>query len=179
MSNALAAAARGLRSAECKRLAPRDTESRIRAGRAQHPGSSRAPHSAADARHVSGLLVAGLRQVRWLPWRHDRCPVNLTAALASFDEVYSPRIVARMDAYDIRVDTLRASTWWHVHDDTDEFFLASTAGSMSRSAALTAARQPSRCSRVTVRRAERDRPQALVTGWLDTDIRAVGHIRHR
>jgi len=33
----------------------------------------------------------------------DNMPVNLTTALASFDEVYSPRIVARMNDYDVRI----------------------------------------------------------------------------
>jgi tRNA-Thr(GGU) m(6)t(6)A37 methyltransferase TsaA len=50
-------------------------------------------------------------------------PVNLTAALASFDEVYSPRIVARMNDYDVRVAHARGAHVWHVHEDTDEFFL--------------------------------------------------------
>jgi len=48
-------------------------------------------------------------------------PVNLTAALASFDEVYSPRIVARMNDYDVRVARARGDHVWHVHEDTDEF----------------------------------------------------------
>ena len=50
-------------------------------------------------------------------------PMNLTAALASFDEVYSPRIVARMNDYDVRVAHARGDHVWHVHEDTDEFFL--------------------------------------------------------
>jgi mannose-6-phosphate isomerase-like protein (cupin superfamily) len=50
-------------------------------------------------------------------------PVNLTAALASFEEVYSPRIVARMNDYDVRVAHARGEHVWHVHEDTDEFFL--------------------------------------------------------
>ena len=50
-------------------------------------------------------------------------PVNLTTALASFEEVYSPRIVARMNDYDVRVAHARGEHVWHVHDDTDEFFL--------------------------------------------------------
>ena len=50
-------------------------------------------------------------------------PVNLTAALASFDEVYSPRIVTRVNDYDVRVAHVRGEHVWHVHDDTDEFFL--------------------------------------------------------
>ena len=50
-------------------------------------------------------------------------PVNLTLALASFDEVYSPRIVTRVNDYDVRVAHVRGEHVWHVHDDTDEFFL--------------------------------------------------------
>lgn len=50
-------------------------------------------------------------------------PVNLAEALASFDEVYSPRIVARMNDYDVRIAHTKGEHVWHVHDDTDEFFL--------------------------------------------------------
>ena len=50
-------------------------------------------------------------------------PVNLTAALASFDDVYSPRIVARMNDYDVRIAHARGEHVWHAHADTDEFFL--------------------------------------------------------
>jgi mannose-6-phosphate isomerase-like protein (cupin superfamily) len=50
-------------------------------------------------------------------------PVNLTEALASFDDVYSPRIVARMNDYDVRIAHTAGEHVWHVHDETDEFFL--------------------------------------------------------
>ncbi|MEM9713584.1 MAG: cupin domain-containing protein, partial [Actinomycetota bacterium] len=50
-------------------------------------------------------------------------PVNLTLALRSFDEVYSPRIIARMNDYDVRIAKTLGDHVWHVHDDTDEFFL--------------------------------------------------------
>jgi mannose-6-phosphate isomerase-like protein (cupin superfamily) len=50
-------------------------------------------------------------------------PVNLTEALASFQDVYSPRIVARMNDYDVRIAHVRGEHVWHAHDDTDEFFL--------------------------------------------------------
>ncbi|MEM9467601.1 MAG: cupin domain-containing protein [Actinomycetota bacterium] len=50
-------------------------------------------------------------------------PVNLSEALASFDDVYSPRIVATMNDYDVRVAHTLGDHVWHVHDDTDEFFL--------------------------------------------------------
>ncbi|MGX7678950.1 cupin domain-containing protein [Jatrophihabitans sp. DSM 45814] len=53
----------------------------------------------------------------------ESAAVNLTKALASFDEVYSPRIVARMNDYDVRVAHTLGEHIWHVHEDTDEFFL--------------------------------------------------------
>jgi mannose-6-phosphate isomerase-like protein (cupin superfamily) len=49
--------------------------------------------------------------------------VNLTAALATFDDVYSPRIVARMNDYDVRIAHAKGEHVWHTHEDTDEFFL--------------------------------------------------------
>lgn len=50
-------------------------------------------------------------------------PVNLSNALRSFDEVYSPRIVTRMNDYDVRIAHVKGEHVWHVHEDTDEFFL--------------------------------------------------------
>ena len=50
-------------------------------------------------------------------------PVNLSQALASFDAVYSPRIVARMNDYDVKVAHVKGDHVWHVHEDTDELFL--------------------------------------------------------
>lgn len=50
-------------------------------------------------------------------------PVNLTEALDSFDEIYSPRVVATMNDYDVRVAKTLGDHVWHAHDDTDEFFL--------------------------------------------------------
>jgi mannose-6-phosphate isomerase-like protein (cupin superfamily) len=50
-------------------------------------------------------------------------PINLSNALRSFDEIYSPRIVTRMNDYDVRVAHVKGEHVWHVHADTDEFFL--------------------------------------------------------
>ena len=50
-------------------------------------------------------------------------PVNLITALASFDDVYSPRIVGRINDYDVRIAHTKGEHVWHVHEDTDEFFL--------------------------------------------------------
>ncbi|MFC8362638.1 cupin domain-containing protein [Streptomyces griseorubiginosus] len=50
-------------------------------------------------------------------------PVSLPTALASFTERWSPRIVTAVNDYDVRVTHVEGEHLWHVHDDTDEFFL--------------------------------------------------------
>lgn len=50
-------------------------------------------------------------------------PVALADALASFSELWSPRIVTRVNDYDVRVAKVHGEHVWHVHDTTDEFFL--------------------------------------------------------
>jgi mannose-6-phosphate isomerase-like protein (cupin superfamily) len=50
-------------------------------------------------------------------------PLALAAVLASFDTVWSPRIVTRVNDYDVRVAKVAGEHVWHRHDNTDEFFL--------------------------------------------------------
>lgn len=50
-------------------------------------------------------------------------PINLTEALDSFEAVYSPRVIATMNDYDVRVAHTLGEHVWHAHSDTDEFFL--------------------------------------------------------
>jgi mannose-6-phosphate isomerase-like protein (cupin superfamily) len=50
-------------------------------------------------------------------------PVNLHQALATFTDIYSPRIVGRVNDYDIKIAHTRGEHVWHVHEHTDEFFL--------------------------------------------------------
>ncbi|MEU7900276.1 cupin domain-containing protein [Nonomuraea sp. NPDC049152] len=50
-------------------------------------------------------------------------PIGLSKALASFDALWSPRIVTRVNDYDVRVAKVEGEHLWHAHDDTDEFFL--------------------------------------------------------
>jgi mannose-6-phosphate isomerase-like protein (cupin superfamily) len=50
-------------------------------------------------------------------------PIDLTAALARFDQLWSPRIVARVNDYDVRVAKVAGEHIWHAHAHTDEFFL--------------------------------------------------------
>jgi mannose-6-phosphate isomerase-like protein (cupin superfamily) len=55
--------------------------------------------------------------------RMTATPVNLPQALAAFADVYSPRIVGRVNDYDVRIAHALGEHVWHVHDHTDEFFL--------------------------------------------------------
>lgn len=50
-------------------------------------------------------------------------PINLDAVLASFDDLWMPRIVTQMNDYDVRVAKVQGEFVWHVHEDTDELFL--------------------------------------------------------
>ncbi|MEU6734358.1 cupin domain-containing protein [Streptomyces physcomitrii] len=47
----------------------------------------------------------------------------LAEALASFDALWSPRVVTRVNDYDVRLAKVEGEHLWHVHEDTDEFFL--------------------------------------------------------
>ncbi len=50
-------------------------------------------------------------------------PVNLGQALKAFSDIYSPRIVGRVNDYDVRIAHTAGEHVWHVHEHTDEFFL--------------------------------------------------------
>ena len=50
-------------------------------------------------------------------------PISLATALASFEQLWSPRIVTSVNDYDVRIAKVHGEHVWHTHDDTDEFFL--------------------------------------------------------
>jgi mannose-6-phosphate isomerase-like protein (cupin superfamily) len=50
-------------------------------------------------------------------------PIPLAQALASFDALWSPRIVTAVNDYDVRIAKVQGEHVWHVHEHTDEFFL--------------------------------------------------------
>ena len=50
-------------------------------------------------------------------------PVDLAQALGSFQDLWSPRIVTRVNDYDVRIAKVAGEHVWHVHENTDEFFL--------------------------------------------------------
>lgn len=57
-------------------------------------------------------------------------PVDLAAVLCSFTEPWSPRTVATMNDYDLRVVKTHGEFTWHSHPKTDEVFLV-LAGSLT------------------------------------------------
>ena len=50
-------------------------------------------------------------------------PIDLAAKLATFTEAWQPRTVSLFNGHDVMVAKLRGQYHWHVHDDTDDFFL--------------------------------------------------------
>jgi mannose-6-phosphate isomerase-like protein (cupin superfamily) len=52
-----------------------------------------------------------------------RDKINLAEKLAAFDEPWRPKIVARLNDYDVLVVKVKGEFVWHKHDETDDFFL--------------------------------------------------------
>ena len=53
----------------------------------------------------------------------DMEAVNLDAMLARFAEHWSPKKIAQINDYDVRIVKVQGEFTWHKHADTDEFFL--------------------------------------------------------
>lgn len=53
---------------------------------------------------------------------HDAA-VDLSAAFASFDEVFAPRRVAHVNDLVVKIARIHGEFVWHRHDETDELFL--------------------------------------------------------
>jgi mannose-6-phosphate isomerase-like protein (cupin superfamily) len=49
--------------------------------------------------------------------------VDIREKLSLFSEHWSPKVVARLNDYEIKVVKLKGEFVWHSHDDTDELFL--------------------------------------------------------
>jgi mannose-6-phosphate isomerase-like protein (cupin superfamily) len=49
--------------------------------------------------------------------------INLDKKLALFDEHWQPKIIARINDYDVRLVKVKGDFVWHKHDNTDDFFL--------------------------------------------------------
>ncbi len=50
-------------------------------------------------------------------------PIDIQSVLDGFDAPWSPRILANVNDYDIRLARFAGEHVWHVHEQTDEFFL--------------------------------------------------------
>ena len=53
----------------------------------------------------------------------NHAPVDLVERLARFDDRWSPKVVARMNDYEVKLVKVEGEFVWHSHDDTDELFL--------------------------------------------------------
>ena len=49
--------------------------------------------------------------------------INLKDKLSMFSEYWSPKIVAEMNDYHIKLVKIKGDFVWHNHDDTDETFI--------------------------------------------------------
>ena len=49
--------------------------------------------------------------------------IDLAGKLASFSEAWQPRTVSLFNGHDVMVAKLRGDYHWHVHEDSDDFFL--------------------------------------------------------
>jgi mannose-6-phosphate isomerase-like protein (cupin superfamily) len=49
--------------------------------------------------------------------------INLTDALASFDEHWRPRIITQVNDSKVQLAKFEGDFVWHKHDDSDDFFL--------------------------------------------------------
>ena len=50
-------------------------------------------------------------------------PVDVRRQDGAFSEHWSPKVVARLNDYEIKVVKVKGEFVWHTHDDTDELFL--------------------------------------------------------
>ncbi len=49
--------------------------------------------------------------------------INLAEKFASFDDAWSPKLVATVDDFDVKLAKLRGAFVWHRHAEEDELFL--------------------------------------------------------
>ena len=49
--------------------------------------------------------------------------VDLERKLSLFTELWSPKVIARVNDYDVKVVKVKGEFVWHRHEDTDELFL--------------------------------------------------------
>jgi mannose-6-phosphate isomerase-like protein (cupin superfamily) len=87
------------------------------------------PADSGTQRTITGGVVGRLRDGRGEAGddaevqTDENRPVELAAAFASFDQLWSPRILTKVNDYDVRIAKVAGEHVWHIHDYTDEFFL--------------------------------------------------------
>jgi mannose-6-phosphate isomerase-like protein (cupin superfamily) len=53
----------------------------------------------------------------------DHDVTNIDALLASFEQLWAPRVLARVNDWAVKIAKVRGEYVWHAHPDTDEVFL--------------------------------------------------------
>src|SRR4029079_14737921 len=75
------------------------------------------PRSSGSPVHLTGGYSAKP------PTLTDMPVVDLHEKLSLFSDHWSPKVVARINDYEVKVVKLQGEFTWHPHDDTDELFL--------------------------------------------------------
>ncbi len=77
------------------------------------------------------MLKMGLRKIKGAKLvrevgriKVDFKPINLQEKLRQFTDHWSPKIIAQINDYHLKIVKLQGGFVWHMHDDTDEMFLA-------------------------------------------------------
>lgn len=58
--------------------------------------------------------------MRWEE-KHDKSN-NLEDKFRKFDELWSPKVISRVDNYDVKIVKVKGELVWHDHKDEDELF---------------------------------------------------------
>ena len=103
-------------------------------------------------------------------------PLNVDDAFARFDERWAPRVIARINDYDVRIAKVEGDHAWHSHRDTDEFFMCLAGRFTIEMRDRTVALGPGDVFTVPARR--RALP-ARRSRHPDPDVRAGRHGDHR
>ena len=53
----------------------------------------------------------------------SRTAIDLAEKFTQFTERWSPKVIARLNGYEVKVVKIEGEFVWHTHDDTDELFL--------------------------------------------------------
>jgi mannose-6-phosphate isomerase-like protein (cupin superfamily) len=53
----------------------------------------------------------------------DRHAIDIAEKFALIADLWSPKVVARLNDYEIKLVRLKGEFVWHTHDETDELFL--------------------------------------------------------